>query len=172
MEKFIDISPILEGSADKIDFSFEFGVPDEAAWDGVEFPEPVRVEGKVTDTGGYIRLECRADVRYQALCARCMRPVGGVLPLEWEKDVAAAGTLMNEDTDDYVIAENGRVELIAPLAEQIILEFPSRVLCSPDCKGLCPRCGADLNEGKCSCPEKEIDPRLAILAKIRDQFED
>ncbi|MDY5613643.1 MAG: DUF177 domain-containing protein, partial [Dysosmobacter sp.] len=46
-----------------------------------------------------------------------------------------------------------------------ILEMDTKTLCSEDCKGLCPRCGADLNLGPCSC-KKEVDPRLAALAKL------
>ena len=172
MEKFVDISPILEGAVDRIEFDFEFEVPEGSAGNDVLFPNPVRVNGRVTDTGGYIELCCSADVDYVTSCARCLREVRGVLPLEWKKSVAAAGTLVNEDTDDYVLAENGRIEVLVPFSEQIILEFPTKVLCKPDCKGLCSKCGADLNDGECSCPKKEIDPRLAVLAKIRDQLED
>ncbi|MBQ7160264.1 MAG: DUF177 domain-containing protein [Clostridia bacterium] len=172
MEKYVDISPILEGSADKIGFSFEFEVPDSSEWRDVAFPTPVRVTGSVTDTGGYIELSCHTDVDYVTPCARCLREVRGTLHLVWTKGVAVAGTLVNEDTDDYVLAENGRIEVFTPLAEQIVLEFPAKVLCKPDCKGLCSKCGKDLNEGECSCPKKEIDPRLAALAKIRDQLDD
>ena len=172
MEKYVDISPILEGSADKIDFSFEFEVPDVSEWREVTFPSPVRVTGRVTDTGGYIELSCHTDVDYVTACARCLREVRDTLSLTWTKGVAVSGTLVNEDTDDYVLAENGRVDVYTPLAEQIVLDFPAKVLCKPDCKGLCSKCGKDLNEGECSCPKKEIDPRLAILAKIRDQLDD
>ena len=172
MEKYVDISPILEGSAETVDFSFEFEVPDGSEWRDVTFPSPVRVTGRVTDAGGYIELTCHTDVDYVTPCARCLREVKGALHLEWSKGVAVAGTLVNEDNDDYVLAENGRVEVYTPLAEQIVLEFPAKVLCRPDCKGLCSKCGADLNEGECSCPKKELDPRLAVLAKIRDQLDD
>ena len=172
MEKFVDISPLLEGTAHSIEFDFEFEVPDDVSWVDVTFPRPVRVEGRVTDNGGYIELCCRADADYSTVCARCLKPVDGSLCLDWVKSVAASGTLESEDTDDYVIAENGRVDVFTPLLEQIILEFPSKVLCSEDCRGLCPRCGKDLNEGDCSCPKKEIDPRWAVLAELRDQLDD
>ena len=172
MEKFIDISSILDGSEGKIAFSFDFDVPNAELWRDVEFPEPVKVDGAVTDTGGYIELSCTADVKYTTHCARCMREVSGTLPLRWTKGVAVAGTLVDDDTDDYIIAENEKIDVYTPLAEQIVVEFPSRILCKPDCKGLCSKCGKDLNEGECACPKKEIDPRLAIFAKIRDELDD
>mgnify|MGYP001091754997 FL=1 len=51
----------------------------------------------------------------------------------------------------------------------ILLELPTKVLCSEDCKGLCSQCGKNLNEGECSCEKKQIDPRLAILSQLLDQ---
>ena len=172
MEKFVDISALLDGDVGRIDFGFEFEVPDGVSHDDVTFPRPVRVDGRVTDSGGYVEMTCRADVDYSTFCARCLKPVDGTLSLDWSAGVAVSGTLESDDTDDYVFAENGRVDVLTPLVEQIILEFPSKVLCSGDCRGLCPKCGKDLNEGECSCPKKEPDPRWAPLAKLRDRLKD
>ena len=53
------------------------------------------------------------------------------------------------------------------VTEDIFLSLPTKILCSEDCKGLCPKCGVNLNLGKCSC-KKEIDPRLAALKELLD----
>ena len=58
------------------------------------------------------------------------------------------------------------MELDEPVGELLFLELPSRDLCSEDCRGFCPKCGKDLNEGNCDCDTKEIDPRLAVLKKF------
>jgi uncharacterized protein len=50
------------------------------------------------------------------------------------------------------------------------MEFPLRFLCHDDCKGLCQRCGKNLNEGECDCSKKEIDPRMAPLQKLLDEM--
>ena len=50
-----------------------------------------------------------------------------------------------------------------------VLDMDTKTLCSEDCKGLCPRCGADLNQGPCSCAKKDVDPRLAVLAKLLEK---
>lgn len=172
MERFVDISPLLEGEKSQIDFSFEFDIPAEDAWDSIEFTEPVTVKGKVCDFGGYIKLEYMGACDYSAKCARCLLPVKGTLEFKGERDVAVPGTLQNEDNDDYIFTDEGRLEICTLVMEQLMLDFPSKVLCRPDCKGLCSHCGADLNEGECRCPKKEIDPWLAILAKIRDELDD
>jgi hypothetical protein len=53
------------------------------------------------------------------------------------------------------------------LVEQLHLAVPMKPVCRPDCKGLCPHCGADRNRGECDCRETDVDPRWAALAKLR-----
>ena len=52
------------------------------------------------------------------------------------------------------------------LTEDLLLDVPSKFLCSPDCKGLCPSCGKNLNHGDCDCQQDTVDPRLAILKEL------
>ena len=59
-----------------------------------------------------------------------------------------------------------------PLCEELLLGFPSRLLCSEDCEGLCPKCGKPKREGDCGCVLKEIDPRLAVLKNFFDKDQD
>jgi uncharacterized protein len=59
-----------------------------------------------------------------------------------------------------------KLDLLAPVEEEIMLEMPSRTLCKDDCLGLCQKCGKNLNEGDCNCDKKEVDPRLAILKTL------
>ena len=78
---------------------------------------------------------------------------------------------LDEDRlDDYAIIEDGFLDMDEQLIAQLEMEFPARFLCSEDCKGLCQRCGKNLNDGKCGCPEKEIDPRMAPLQKLLEQM--
>ena len=55
--------------------------------------------------------------------------------------------------------------------EQVLLSLPSRTLCTADCKGLCPRCGQNLNQAKCTCDEAPADPRWNALAGLADKLE-
>jgi uncharacterized protein len=73
--------------------------------------------------------------------------------------------VQNEDNIDIVLLEDGKVDAGDLARTAFILEMDIQTLCSEDCKGLCSRCGADLNLGPCSC-KKEADPRLAVLAKL------
>ena len=61
--------------------------------------------------------------------------------------------------------------LDAELLELLELSFPSKMLCDEDCKGLCQKCGKNLNEGECSCDMTEIDPRMLPLKKLWEEMQ-
>ena len=75
--------------------------------------------------------------------------------------------LENEDYDDPWTFEldGDQADLDDILTTAVVLNMDSKLLCSEDCKGLCPRCGADLNLGPCEC-KPEVDPRLAVLQQF------
>ena len=81
-----------------------------------------------------------------------------------------AQELEDEENDEIILLENGTVDLDEIFSTACILAMDGKHLCSEDCKGLCPTCGKDLNEGPCGCG-KELDPRLAVLAKLLDKKE-
>lgn len=74
--------------------------------------------------------------------------------------------LKSKDLDVSFYKDN-RIDLTDLIKEQILLSLPMQPLCSSYCKGLCPKCGKALNEGPCNCETKELDPRLAILKKLK-----
>ena len=78
------------------------------------------------------------------------------------------------DEDDLVLladAEEGAYDILPRVREAVILELPMRFLCSEDCKGLCPLCGANLNRGPCACGDREQDPRWEPLKKLLNNDE-
>ena len=114
-------------------------------------------------------LTAKAVLEYTAECARCLRSVESTLELDFEKTAAVEGTLENEDNDDYIIIRDGTIDIDEPLTQELLLGLPFRHLCSEECKGLCPKCGKDLNEGDCGCDRKSIDPRLEVLKQLLDK---
>jgi uncharacterized protein len=99
------------------------------------------------------------------MCARCAEPVSSMLEITFEKDIASSADV-SPDNDDYIIIEDKKLDVLPSVEEQIMLEMPSKTLCKEDCKGLCYKCGKNLNEGECSCEKHEVDPRLAILKTL------
>ena len=73
--------------------------------------------------------------------------------------------------DDVYLVESDAVELDDILIPELIMDMEMSVVCDEDCKGLCFKCGKDLNQGPCGCVTKEVDPRLAVLQKFLDSKE-
>ena len=168
----LNMGPILRGEITRMDISYE--LTPEPVFD-VTFPENAHVEGTLTDDAGYMRLHLTATLPYRGQCARCLTPVEGVFTLDFERTVAAEGTIseeqLEENIDSYVMIRDGKLDVDEPLREELLICFPMRLLCDEDCEGLCPKCGKPKREGDCGCPTKEIDPRLAVLQNWVDKVE-
>ena len=168
----VDVAPLLRGEIKKIDIDYMLS-PEQL--DGVNF-EDARVTGTLTDNSGYMRLTLTAELVYHGECARCLAPVDGVFSLDFERTVTTEGTIdedkLEELADEYVVLNGNELDVDEPLREELLLGFPTRLLCSDDCEGLCPKCGRPKREGDCGCVLKEIDPRLAVLKNFFDKDQD
>ena len=161
----LNVKPILHTPGKRMDFQFSMDLSDLEFAGRYPVTQPVEVTGQVRNTADVLELELTARTTLDAVCDRC----GKAFPQE--KEVAyqclLAEELQNEDNDEIVLLEDGQADVGDLARTAFILGMDSKTLCSEDCKGLCPRCGADLNLGPCSC-QKEVDPRLAVLAKHLD----
>ena len=168
----IDVSPLLRGEVSKIDIDYMLRAE---SIGGVDFPEEARVTGVLTDNAGYMRLILKAELPYRSECARCLAPISGVFSLDFERTVATEGMLteeqIEENVDEYIVIEGKELNIDEQLTEELVLCFPQKLLCDEACEGLCPKCGKPRKDGPCSCPEKEIDPRLAVLKNFFDDSE-
>ena len=99
---------------------------------------------------------------WEGPCRRCLRPVQGTLNVE----VQELFEPMHRDGESYQLG-NDRVDLEPLARESLILDLPLAPVCSEDCRGLCPACGADLNAGDCGCPPATADVRWAALDVLR-----
>ncbi len=168
----VDVAPLLRGEVKKIEIDYMLS-PEPP--EGITF-EDARVMGSLSDNSGYMRLCLRAELKYHGECARCLAPLDGVFSLDFERTVAMEGSIdeerLEELSDEYVMLSGSELNVDEPLCEEIALGFPSRLLCSEDCLGLCPKCGKPRREGDCGCSQREIDPRLAVLMHYFDKDED
>lgn len=127
--------------------------------------EPVRAVGTVRNTAGVLLMDAALSTTLHACCDRCASPfqravsypVKAVLVREQE----------NEDEADiwtFSLREDN-ADLDEILTTAFVLNMDSKLLCKPDCKGLCFHCGRNLNDGSCDC-RPEPDPRLAVLGQL------
>ena len=155
----------LEAQAANVDEQLS---ADDPVWEEGD-PKPdtaVRVTGRLSATGTgqfYWHGTISGDVTDP--CRRCLNEAHAHVEDESHVIFAEATDQELDDPDVYLIDPNAReLDLRPAIREEWLLAQPRFVLCRDDCKGLCPRCGADLNEGQCSCP-RETDSRWAGLRK-------
>lgn len=98
-------------------------------------------------------------------CSRCLTPVPVDLTIDLEE---LFGYPMSGQME-FGIGEDGVLDLAPLLRAETMILSARGVLCRPDCKGLCPECGANLNEETCACDLENIDPRLAKLKELLDR---
>ncbi len=134
-------------------------------WNGERpFVRPVRVAGRVRTMAGALALEGQAEGTLSLRCDRCLTPFSQEKSIKL--DTLLASHLEDEESEGEITLLDGEtVDLSEIVRSAAILSMDAKHLCSPDCKGLCPRCGANLNDGPCGCA-KEVDPRLAVLGKL------
>jgi uncharacterized protein len=124
-----------------------------------------------------IRLKGRFAGRVQVPCARCIEPVE--IPLAGEFDLIFRPVGADSDAPERSITapeteigyyQRDSLALEDVLREQVLLSLPARTLCKPDCKGLCPRCGANRNLQPCSCETGPSDARWEALGGLRERL--
>ncbi len=108
-------------------------------------------------------------------CSRCLKEYGFPLNLNFREEYNPAEEISNDKDRELTKKEmdlgfyiNDEIDINEIVTEQVLLSVPMNPLCGPECKGLCPGCGKDLNEGPCKCRKEETDPRLAPLNKLRE----
>jgi uncharacterized protein len=121
-----------------------------------------------------IRLKAHFDGHFEQLCARCLEPVAEALVGDFDliyrpqfADAEAGERAITEDETEIGYYGESGLSLEDAVREQVVLTLPARTLCQDDCKGLCPHCGVNRNQSSCTCEEKPVDPRLAVLAGLQ-----
>ena len=140
---------------------------------GVEFSgtyplkKPVKISGTVTNKASLTVLDAEITYEYSAPCDRCGAETAKEYTVKVNKSLAPS--IEGEESDSILPVPDMKLDLDEFIYSEVILSLPTKFLCQESCKGICPKCGKDLNEGKCGCDFKEIDPRLAKLAELLEK---
>lgn len=152
----------VDGRLDANDPIWQEGDPRPGA--GPQAKDAIAVTGRLSSAGeGRFYFSGRFEGEVATECRRCLAPV--VVPVADQLHLlfAEAGDEETDDSDVYLMDPRAYALDVRPaIREQWLLAVPAFALCREDCKGLCPRCGADLNVGSCRCQPK-VDPRWAAL---------
>ncbi len=162
----LDLRPILHVPGASLPFDFSLDLSGLDFYGERPFTQPVRVSGSVRNMADALLLEGKAETTLSLVCDRCLRPFRQEMDLPVETLLAEA--LEDEENDEIVLLTDGQVDLDEVFTTAAVLAMDAKHVCSEDCKGLCPTCGADLNQGPCGC-RPEGDPRFAALAQLLDK---
>ena len=164
----LDLNPILETPGASIPFETHENLSDLVFGSCKPASKPVLAYGKVRNTAGVLELTGELTTTLHGVCDRCASeftravqiPIHAVLVSEEELEQAE---------DEWVFGiHDGCADLTDIITTAFVLNMDSQLLCRPDCKGVCFRCGKNLNEGPCGC-RKEPDSRFAVLQQLLDK---
>lgn len=162
----INISDIIKTDGAYLNAEFSGHIPElEGVVDGFEFKDPVVFNGKLQNIGGILKLIGSLKVSYFTKCYKCLNDMKREVVIPVREDFIHAEKA--EDSEAYTY-EGNYVSIDKVMKDNIVLNLPMKEACSDSCKGLCPRCGADLNKMDCGCSrEEEFSPKME---KLKDFF--
>ena len=162
------LSKILDMPGAELSFSTSVDLSDLRYGSSYPVSEPVKASGTVRNTAGVLVMTGLIETTIHGVCDRCASDFDRDVSMPI--DVVLVTELSNEDNEDEKIfpLEGDSADLEDIVRTLFVLNLDSKLLCSADCKGLCFRCGKNLNEGPCSC-QKEIDPRFAALKQLLEK---
>ena len=107
-------------------------------------------------------------------CSRCLEPVLHTfsIQIEEEADMKLTDQERIEALDESSFIQDKVLDTEKLLHNEILIRWPMRVLCKEECKGICSRCGANLNQGSCDCDTADLDPRMAVISDIFKNFKE
>lgn len=120
---------------------------------------------------GKARVEGECRLRFDAVCDRCLTDVPVALRLSFDRTVASPEAVSGDEDADRTaqsFMEGYSLDTEALVRDEILVNWPMKILCKEDCRGVCPVCGQNLNERECGCDTFVPDPRMAA---IKDIFE-
>ncbi len=148
--------------------------PDAPLWEGsgIRLQDPLRVDLTASEAkSGEIVVRGVIEGTLAQECTRCLDPVS--VPLREEVTFVFAAPDLLDGVDDgeirVVTDDEQEVDLERPVRDELMLTAPAYAVCDPDCRGLCPQCGADLNETTCECVVEVPDPRWDTLRALKKE---
>lgn len=158
----LELTEILDRPGASVPFSTDVDLTDLVY--GTQKPlSRVTAQGAVRNTAGVLVLKGVARVEITGVCDRCAADFSR--QVDFPLDAVLSADASDEDDENVFPLEGGRADLEDIVRTTVVLNLDQQLLCRPDCKGLCFRCGKNLNLGPCDCTP-EPDPRMAALARL------
>ena len=161
-----DLSTVLNNDGASLDISGIISPEEDVCGADVAFEEGIKVSGKIVCRGNVLDLTASVAGEFQVACARCLKSLSQNVSFDFCETLAQEGT-EEIDVDSVIVFSGNTIDLTEIVVSNILLNLSYKYLCSDDCRGICPKCGADLNQGDCGCTDDEIDPRWEKLKNFK-----
>ena len=143
-----------------------------------EFLEPLKIDVKAFKIRGLYEVEGNFQTKIRIECSRCLKKFDTALrsdfQLTYTKEVPGLMDVLNAEEIELRLEEIGllyfrgeEINLQQGIQEQVVMAFPLQSLCAEDCKGLCPKCGSDLNQKDCGCKREPSTNKFAVLKNLK-----
>ena len=164
----LGLSKIIDCPGASIPFSVSIDLSDLQYGESYPVSEPVEASGTVRNTAGVLMMAGSLHTTIHGVCDRCAADFDRYV--EFPLDVVLVTELSNEENEDEWVfpLEGDSADLEDIVRTVFVLNLDSKLLCKEDCKGICCRCGKNLNDGPCNC-QKELDPRFAALKQLLEK---
>ncbi len=160
----LQLRPLFMGEMETLPIDVELDFSGVEFQGQYPFQKPVHVQGEAACSAGVVTLRAMVSFRFDGRCDRCLGAFSRDFRIPVEHILVSS--LNREDNEDFVLLDNYQLKLDELMETDILLELPSKNLCREDCRGLCPLCGKNLNDGLCGCQTKTVDPRLEALKQL------
>ena len=172
----IDLHPLLSqtGKVNKLETELEMDkFQSKSGSYDIVAKKPMILE--FTNIGdGKVEVKADIDIELDIPCGRCLELVRTQLKIETLREVNLSGTVSEEEAalDETDFIEGTDFDVTKFTYGEILVNLPMKVLCSDSCKGICNRCGTNLNHGSCGCDTTELDPRMAKALEVFKSFKE
>lgn len=161
-----DLSSVLNNDGAEIEFSDTLDISSETNDLGIYFENGVKVFGKIVCRSDVLELTASAEGDFKTNCARCLKELNLNMSFDFEETLTQDSEEI-ADRDSVIVFSGNTVDLFDVVVSNILLNLSYKYLCSEECRGICPKCGHDLNDGDCGCVDDEIDPRWEKLKNFK-----
>ena len=162
----LDLKRIFANESSVLNIEHSLDMSDVDFMGNYPLKNPIKITGSVFNKASVVSLNLNIEYMFAADCDRC-----GVFTEHNHTvivDKLLATAIERQESDTIITVPDMRLDVDEFVYSEVILDLPSKHLCKDSCKGICFKCGKNLNEGECGCSTKEVDPRLAKLMELLD----
>ncbi len=162
----LELKNVFLNEGEELALSYQMDLSSEDFYGIKPFSSPVEVQVTAKNQAGAVSLQAEVAFDFSYPCDRCAEEF--TKRYQYSFGHMLVTSLYDDSSEEYILVEDYQLDLDELLRADILLELPTKFLCRPDCKGICPQCGVNRNRHTCNCVMHQVDPRLEVLKQLID----